>query len=517
MSNEEFKDLNDLEKKVRKKTPGKKKASPPDVNKYETQELMPEEIAEVIKLEKEKRDNEVKKTSSLNNEEEKPAEKIQEGNGEDLKTLEQAGELLEEDTSIEQTTDIDENAQKEEGGTDQIPGPEFEIPKIVRPPSITLTQKLMIVVVILLIIMFYFMLKPRPEPTASKESAEKKGEIAAITKKSDIVTEEIQRPDTSLIKTVKKEKKNPVYELSDDMFRGTAPLNVSEKGPVLSEENDPEIAAIGDALKIRVGIIHGSKTITRRGIETKITSGTFQGFRITHTLQRKDGQMIKNDIAIVTPLRGRVLINGGILDSVRNTNYEKFHRELEASSLEVIKDTLQEEGIIVVQLRVTELKGRPVKPEFFIGNSNVGKVKLGMPIEMMKSVLPSSKYMFVERKILHDDDYYDTYKVYDHQRKSLFFVNEKDEKVWGIQIVSERFKTDKKLGIGNKLIEFRIHYCKIKKIEISSTAEGMPFVSIEGVNGKFFLEGKGIDFKNKVFPDNTKIGYILIGNSPFIE
>ncbi len=410
---------------------------------------------------------------------------------------------------------------------DRLPEMEEEIPLHIpepaRAPISSLTRMLLVVVAVLLIILFYFMFKPRETPLISGKPAGEKEEKVTAAQEPDKVTEAIKPTykdtdvDKTRVKPAEKEKEITLYELSDEAFQGTAPLKVKEKGPIISEESDPEIAAIGDALRHRVEILHGSKTSTRGGIETKITSGKFHGFMITNTFQQKDDQIISNETVIVTPLRGRVLIKGNILDSIIKTDYEKLHRELETAGIEVIKTPLTEEGIINVQLLVTKLYGIPVKPEFLIGSESVGSVELGMPIERIYSVLPPSKYIIIEKEILLEDKFYNTYKVCDLQTEPLFFINGKDNKVWGIQVVSKKYKTAKGLGIGNTLGEFRINYVGSTDIKIGATSGRVPFVSINEVNGMFLLQEEGINFVTQVFPNDTKITYILVGSSPFIH
>jgi hypothetical protein len=410
---------------------------------------------------------------------------------------------------------------------DRLPEMEEEIslhiPEPARAPFSSLTRMLLVVVAVLLIILFYFMFKPREAPQISgKPAGEKEGKVTAA-QEPERVTEEIQPAykdtdvDKTRIKPDEKGKEITLYKLSDEVFQGTAPLKVKEKGPIISEESDPEIAAIGDALRHRVEILHGSKTSTRGGIETKITSGKFHGFMITNTFQQKDDQIISNVTVIVTPLRGRVLIKGNILDSIIRTDYEKLHRELETAGIEVIKTPLIGEGIVNVQLRVTKLYGIPVKPEFLIGSESVGSVELGMPIERIHTVLPPSKYITIEKEILHEDKFYNTYKVCDLQTEPLFFVNAKDNKVWGIQVVSKKYRTAKGIGIGNTLGELRINYLGNTDIKIGETSGKVPFVSIDEVKGIFLLQGEGIDFEMQVFPNDARITYIMIGGSPFIH
>ena len=521
---------------------GDKKVPPHSDDSFETKELSKEDIAKLMEQEKKKKMKAdlpqadatqpmtaVKTPEPGKEAEEKPVKKSPERENVDLdlKMQPPPGEpsLKEEkkESDAEAAKEVEKPIPKP---PDRLPEMEEEIPirfpEPSRAPISSLTRMLLAVVAVLLIILFYFMFKPRETPLISGKPAGEEVKVTE-TQKSERVTGETQSTiketvtDKSAVKPDEKGKEITLYELSDEMFQGTAPLKVKEKGPIISEESDPEIAAVGDALKHRVEILHGTKTRTRRGIKTKITSGKFHGFRIINTFQQKDDQIIRNETVIVTPLRGRLLIKGNILDSIIRTNYEKFHRELDVAGIEVIKTPLTEEGIINVQLRVTKLYGRPVKPEFLIGSESVGPVTLGMPIERIHSVLPPGKYIVIEKEILHEDKFYDTYKVCDLQTEPLFFVNAKDNKVWGIQVVSRKYKTANGLGIGNTLGELRINYLGNTNIKIGATSSGVPFASINEMSGMFLLQGEGFNFLTQVFPNDARVSYILIGGSPFIH
>jgi len=534
--------MSDIEKKINQEKPGGaggKKVPTQDTGDYETKELSMEELAKRMELEKKRNMKAdlaqaditrpmtaVKIPEPKKKEEEKPGEKLPEPSDVDLRTQRVPDELpvKKEDMEIEHKP---LKKLKETGSmpVDTLPELEDEIsvPEPVRTPTSSLTRVLLMIMAVLLIILFYFMFK-RGETPPVMDQSEETG-TTEVTKKPETSFEEIQPAETdtdtvmdiTAIRPAEKKKEPILYKLSNELFQGTAPLKVKEKGPVISEENDPEIAAIGDALRIRVETILGSKTRTRRGIETKTTSGKFHGFKVSNTFQRKGDQVIRNETSLVTPSRGWVMIKGNILDAIRKTDYEKFHRELEVAGIEVIKTPVTDEGIINVQLRVTKLFGRPVKPGFLIGSSSVGGVKLGMPIKMLESVLPHNKYIVIEKEILHEDKFYDTYKVCDLQIKPLFFINAKENKVWGIQVVSDRFKTARGLGIGDTLAEFRINYLKNTDIKIGATPGGIPFVSIDEVTGMFLLQEKGINFVTQVFPNDAEITYVLLGGSPFIE
>jgi hypothetical protein len=312
------------------------------------------------------------------------------------------------------------------------------------------------------------------------------------------------------------EKAQPTYDLAGEKLQGTAPLTVKPNGPVASETEDPEIAAVADALKIRIGIIEGSSVKTKDGIITTTSSGTFLGFKISHTLQQRGGEVLKDEIAVTTPSRGQITVKGKILDSMTKITYQTFQNDLKNAGIEVIKNPLPDESIINVQLRLTGSLGPAVNPDFLIGPNSVGSVEIGMPTQKMEALL-NRKYSVVSRRLADEDKYYDTFKVLGPGGQPLFFVIGRNGKVIGIQVVSERYKTSRGISIGNKLGEFRVCYVNNGKMAVSSTLAGNPFVSVQGLGIQFFLQGQGLSFTGQVFPDDLKISDILVGSSPFVK
>ena len=385
-----------------------------------------------------------------------------------------------------------------------------------RPGVSPMTRGIVLVIIVLMTVMLYFMFRSMkktpatPVPPAAPEKEEVVLSEETVPTKTPITT-------TIPVKPEEEVPPPPVFELSGDIFQGIAPRQVKEKGPVISEESDPEITAVANALTTRIEILSGSKTTTRGGVETKIISGYIQRFRIVSTLQKKGGQVIRDDISITTPSRGLILIKNNILDSVRNMDYEKFIKELETAGITVVKIPETNEETVKVQLKMTKFNGVPASPEYIIGENSVGGVEIGMPIGNLESVLPANKYVVVAKKVEHENKYYNTFKVYDKRNKSLFFVNEKDKQVWGIQIVSNLYKTAKGIGIGSRLGELRINYLDNSPVKITTTAGGLPFVSVGEIKGIFILQAKGLSFETQEFPHETRITDILLGGSPFIK
>lgn len=419
---------------------------------------------------------------------------------------------------LDKINEIEEHPKPQEPPAPRPPGPiprrepEMRMPSPMRAPTASPNRTILYIIALFVVVLvFFFMLRQcnsTPKPVTSPPGGETTS--AAREPGTDNIQDPGQDQDTAA------EKTQPVYDLPEDKLQGAAPLTVKPNGPAVSETVDPEIAAAADALKIRVGIIEGSSTKIKEGIATTISSGIFLGFKVTHTLQQRGGEVLRDEIAVTTPSRGQVTVKGKILDSINKINYQTFLNDLKNAGLEMIKNPLPDEGIINVQLRVTGSLGPAANPDFLIGPGSVGQVDLGMPIKKMESLL-SKKYEVVSKRMADEDKYYDTYKVLGPGGQPLFFVIGKNGKVAGIQVFSQRFKTTRGLGIGNKLGEFRVCYLKNGKMTISSTLAGIPFATVGGMDARFFLQGQGLNFAGQVFPDDLKISDILVGSSPFVK
>lgn len=425
------------------------------------------------------------------------------------------GEMPEDNEPIKVTPEEYEG-MPEESLPDMMPPP----PKAATSPT---TRILFLVILGLLVVMVYFMLQPREEIPVPQETAPQETAEAAVpdTGEGDetepgMLTETVQPPSSSPLPERDSVKAIPVYNLSAESIRGTAPIVVKEGGPVVSEEADPEIAAIGDALRLRVKALYGSKTKTVKELVTVVTSGKFNRFQVVHTLQKKEGEVIRSETVVITPARARLVTRDNILVSMTRTDYDKLYMELKKAGLEVIKKRIEEEGVMTVHLKVAKLSPKALKAAFVIGPESVGSVKLGMPVDKLETSLPRG-FSLVEKNILFGDEYYDTFKVYDKSENSLFFVTQKNDEVQGIQVVSKRFKTDKGIGIGDTLDELRISYAGDRELKISTTKSGLPYVVVKGLRVKFVLQSKGIDFEAKKFPGGAKIDHIVLGNSPFVK
>ena len=170
-------------------------------------------------------------------------------------------------------------------------------------------------------------------------------------------------------------------------------------------------------------------------------------------------------------------------------------------------------NMVGMQLRSLRFFGKPIPGELLISGKNVGRISLGMSVAQMEKLFIES-HIVLKRKILVNEIYFDVYKILDQSNEPLFYVYENKGKIWGISLISEIFKTEKGIGIGSNLGAMRVNYPQIK---LSHSEKKTPFVQLQGISGLFIIQGDGIDFVKKVFPNENKIISILIGNSPEFE
>ncbi len=302
------------------------------------------------------------------------------------------------------------------------------------------------------------------------------------------------------------------YRLPEQDLFGTAPIKIREGGPVISAEKDPELAAIADGLRIRVEIINGIKSKGRGDTITETSSGDFQGFMVNSSRIKKPDGLINNEIIVITPSKGSFVVKDGVLDSMKNCDYEKIVQELEDSGIGIIKKSISPgNGVLKVQLQVIKLTGSPLDENLLIAGQRVGRIEIGMMLSEMRSVLPRS-YSFVEKRIELEEKYIDTIKVFDEGNNALFFVNVKENRVDGIQILNRAFRTDKGIGIGSNLGSLKIYHTNLEAWSVQGSA---PLISVDGINGIFILEPGKINLAKGIFPDEVEITSILVGEAPY--
>ena len=168
-----------------------------------------------------------------------------------------------------------------------------------------------------------------------------------------------------------------------------------------------------------------------------------------------------------------------------------------------------ESQVLQVQLRAVRIFGKPVESELLISGKSVGKIFLGMPTARLENMLLSS-YVVLKRKVLVNEIYHDVYKVLDQSNEPLFFVYENQGRIWGIAIISEIFKTEKGIGIGSNLGTIRVNY---PRVSVGVSEKKIPYVKIDGVDGLFVIQSEGVNVARRIFPSQTKVVSIMIGNS----
>ncbi len=292
--------------------------------------------------------------------------------------------------------------------------------------------------------------------------------------------------------------------LTDEPFAGQAPLAVRTGGPIISSEIDPQLAALADALRIRVQIMQGSQSLVRGTTVTRTTKGDYRGFRVSALEKSENGTVVAEETRVESPKKALIKTVNHVLEAVQKTDFPGFLSEIRNAGLEFSPAPVPAgKNIYRAQLRPIAAWGTPIAGELLIAGKSVGRITLGMPVDRMKNQLLAS-YIILKRKVLINDVYYDVYKILDQGNEPLLYVYEKDGKVWGISIISNAFKTAKGIGIGNSLEQMRINYPIIK---LAYSEKRTPFVQVDDVAGIFIVQGEA----------EKKIISILVGDSPEFE
>lgn len=340
------------------------------------------------------------------------------------------------------------------------------------------------------------------------QSQAKKTSIPTATDSSQVSQQQSIATDSATPKAAQ-EPATQLFPLNVDDLMGISPLNVSAKGAVFSDEMDPEIVAIAKALKSRVKVYHGEQTRDYRKTTTKTISGRFRGFTVKSVLTFKDDEKIKDQLTVVAPSRGSLLVENNVLVSAKKLDYERFFRDLRRAGIQVIrKGDPNQSGDFRVQLALTPLPNQIVPEGRVIAFNRAGPVQLGMRSTQLDRVLPP-RFNIVRKKILVDDQYVNVNKIFDERNKALLLLSVSENRVKTVQIIDASFKTSQGIGIGNTLADLKINHLDL---EMGKTKENVVFAVIKGINAKFMLSGSGADFDNQIFPNTMKITSVVLEN-----
>ena len=316
---------------------------------------------------------------------------------------------------------------------------------------------------------------------------------------------------------VRREEQPRQYSFPKKVFMGSAPLRTEKTEALYSQDQDPEVAALIDAFNVRYRMIFGIKVSRKADIVTETCRGVFRGFGISSIQVRESDRIIKDEITLVTPSGGTVRVGDKILKSVSRCTYDELKNELDIAGIVSEKETIPEKEIIRVQLRITDRwEKRPAEPYLIYGNGVEG-IKLGMGIEEMKAML-SDRYRILMRRIMVGNRFETILKIDDRDRTPLFFIYERNEKIWGIEVVHARYKTRREIGIGSTLGMVRIFYPDVNIVSIPGKLTYLFVDDSLNNNIKFMLlDENRIDFEKEKFPFDLKINSVLVGNSPYLE
>lgn len=328
---------------------------------------------------------------------------------------------------------------------------------------------------------------PSPSPRAAEESPDLSNYAAYVARNKALIQKSYEQ-----------------QVLTAEPFAGEAPLAVRPAGPLLSPEGDPQLAALAEALAIRVRIMQGSQASSRGGQTTRTTKGEFRGFRVSALERLENGALSYSEITVVTPGKRLIRTVNRVLQGLEKTDLAGVLSEVQAAGLEFSPlPAPAGQDVFRVQLLPARPWGKPVAAGQLIAGREVGGVTLGMPVAQARGRLAPS-YSVLKRKVLVGDAYRDVYKVTDAGGEPLFFIYEKDGQAWGITIVSPAFRTASGIGIGSTLDQMRIQYPEVR---LSHSAKKTPIARVQGIDGSFILQSD----------ERQEVIAVLIGESPEFE
>ena len=300
------------------------------------------------------------------------------------------------------------------------------------------------------------------------------------------------------------ERESSEISLSDEEFAGQAPLATRANGPLVSREIDPQLAALVDAFRVRVQVMQGSYSLARNQAPNRVTKGEIRGFKVLALEKIENGRIVFEEAQITTPRNGLIKTSGRVLQVLQKTDLPGVMAEIKAAGME-FSPLLPPAGGMQIrgQLRISGPWGKALPREQLISGNGVGGLTLGVPVAQIKKSLPAT-YSVLKRKVPVKDSFYDVVKIMDQVGEPLFYVYERDGRVWGISIIGESFKTRQGIGINNTLDQIRLHYPLVK---LAYSEKKTPFVRVDGVDGIFIIQGAG----------DKKVISILIGESPEFE
>jgi len=367
---------------------------------------------------------------------------------------------------------------------------------ILRPLKPQYNWILIPIIFLLLFILVLFIARPRHQadlrkmpapPSGSDESIDLSNYSAFVAKNQAL-----------------REDKYSESILTDETYAGQAPMAARPNGPLISPEIDPQLAALADAFKIRLQFFQGSQLLSRGRTTARITKGDFRGFKVSAVENLENGVAVSEEITVTTPQNGLLKSINRVLEDIQRTDFSRILSELQNAGLEFyVLPMTPDKKTIRVGLRSVRFWGKPVPAGLLIAGNSVGGVTLGMPVAQIKGKLDAS-YNVLKRKVLVNDVYFDVYKITGRGDEPLLYVYEKENRVWGISIVSDLFKTERGIGIGSPLDWIRLNY---PAITLAYSVKKPPFIRIADVDGIFIVQAEG----------EKKVISILIGQSPEFE
>ena len=176
-------------------------------------------------------------------------------------------------------------------------------------------------VVFLLVVLFFIIDRPRQKKDTNKilDQDPKLEEKSGISDYASVISKNLLIGEPQYSEII----------LTDDAFAGQAPASVRANGPLISQDIDPQLAALADALKKRLELLQGSQMVVRGNMQTKITKGEFRGFKINAIEKIENQNVVSSEITVTTPKHGYIKSVDNVLETVKETDFSRVGLEIQ--------------------------------------------------------------------------------------------------------------------------------------------------------------------------------------------
>ncbi len=311
-----------------------------------------------------------------------------------------------------------------------------------------------------------------------------------------------------------REKAAPVmvyHELDDRQLWGWAQLNQGESEIFTSAADDARLAALMQALKNQADLFLSSRIVKKGEESIRNTSGSLAGCNLVIVETTDASGKTDLDVSLTTPARGSARSFNRRLTALKNLDLEQLESLLRTAGYLVEFDP-EENPRDRVSVRLQKTAFPNVSEDFLIKSDALGRIELGTRVDRIEVSAPPGALVAMNR--FRDGSRFQIiYKVYDRSQHEFLFAYEKDGLIAGLRPLSERYRTDRDIGLNSTLGRLLASY---GRASFARDARKDVFALVPELNARLYFQSDRVDFAARRFPLDAPISDILIGVIPIL-